>query len=346
MSILSGISNFFGLDIGTNAVRVVQLQGSGTKKLVRYASMPLDPRMTMSDAKADQQRVMQAVRQLLENAKISTKNVAFGLPSNKVFTTIVDIENLSTEEIGRTIRYQADALIPTSVKDSKLDWAVLGKSFKEEGKVEVLLSSVVNEYIEAKLDLIESIGLNVVAFEPDCLALTRSLSTPNNMLPCLILDIGSKTTDIIVLLEGAPRLVRSLPIGEESIIRSAMQNLNIDETQARQFVNKFGLQKDKLEGQVYNGIKSVIDSLMTDVEKSIKFFKARYIGKNIDRIVVSGTAAVLPEFPVYIANRFATKVEIGNAWRNVITSADQQPDLIKLSSQFAVAVGLAERNET
>lgn len=346
MSILSGVSSFFGLDIGTNEIRVVQLQGgSSPKQLLKYGHMPIDPKLSMSDAKADQQRVMQAVKQFIEQLGISTRNVAFGLPSNKVFTTIVDIERLSTEEIGKTIRYQADSLIPTSVKDSKLDWAVLGNSYKDEGKVEVLLSSVINEYIELKLDLLESIGLNVIAFEPDSLALARSLYSPQNELPCIVIDMGSKTTDIVILFQNSPRLVRSLPMGMESIIRSAMQNLNIDEKQARQFVYKFGLNRSKLEGQVFDGISSTIDALMGDIDKSIKFFKARYVGQDIDRIIVSGGVATLPDFPLFIANRFAVKVEIGNAWKNVAISSNQQAELMALSAQFAVASGLAQRIE-
>lgn len=346
MSILSGVSSFFGLDIGTNEIRVVQLQGgSSPKQLLKYGHMPIDPKLSMSDAKADQQRVMQAVKQFIEQLGISTRNVAFGLPSNKVFTTIVDIERLSTEEIGKTIRYQADSLIPTSVKDSKLDWAVLGNSYKDEGKVEVLLSSVINEYIESKLDLLESIGLNVIAFEPDSLALARSLYSPQNELPCIVIDMGSKTTDIVILFQNSPRLVRSLPMGMESIIRSAMQNLNIDEKQARQFVYKFGLNRSKLEGQVFDGISSTIDALMGDIDKSIKFFKARYVGQDIDRIIVSGGVATLPDFPLFIANRFAVKVEIGNAWKNVAISSNQQAELMALSAQFAVASGLAQRIE-
>jgi multidrug efflux pump subunit AcrA (membrane-fusion protein) len=38
-------------------------------------------------------------------------------------------------------------------------------------------------------------------------------------------------------------------------------------------------------------------------------------------------------------------VEIGNAWRNVSYGQDKQNDLLSVSSQFGVAVGLAERTE-
>src|SRR5690606_1250726 len=201
MSLLSGVSSFFGLDIGTTAVRVVQLRGSGpTKALVRYGYAPLEGNIGMSDAKADQQKVLSIIRDLLDQAKISTKDVAVGLPSNRVFTTVVDLEKLAPAELHKTLLYQADSLIPMPVSESKLDWALLGDSPKEKDKVEVLLSSVANEFVESRLDMLESIGLNVIAFEPDSLALARALTAPDNAAPAMVIDVGSKTTDIVITM--------------------------------------------------------------------------------------------------------------------------------------------------
>lgn len=346
MSILSGVSSFFGLDIGTTAARVVQLKGTGpTKALVKYGYVPLDGAIAVSDAKADQQKVMNAIRELLDQAKITAKDVAVGLPSNKVFSTVVDMDRLSPTELHKSLMYQADSLIPTPVAESKLDWALLGDSPKEAGKVEVLLSSVPDEFIETRLDMLEAIGLNVIAFEPDSLALARALTAPDNITPTMTIDIGNKTTDIVITMNGAPRLIRSLPTGTDAIIRSASQNLNVDEKQAQQFVYKFGLGKDKLEGQVYNAIIGTVDLLVNDVDKSIKFFATRYPNAKLDRIIVTGGASILPEFPLYLANKFGVNVEIGNAWRNIAFPADRQNELLAVSNHFGVAAGLAERSE-
>lgn len=346
MSMLSGVSSFFGLDIGTTAVRVVQLRGGGpTKALVKYGYMPIDAKISMSDAKADQQKVAQVVRELLEQARISTRDVAVGLPSNKVFTTVVDMDKLSPGELEKSLMFQADSIIPTPVAESKLDWAALGASPQDANKVEILISSVSNEFVENRLDLLESIGLNVIAFEPDSLALARALCAPDNPAPTMVVDIGNKTTDIVITMNGAPRLIRSLPTGTDAIVRSALQNLNIDEKQAQQFVFKFGLGKDKLEGQIYNAIIGTVDLLVNDIDKSIKFFLTRYPTVKMDRIIVTGGASVLPEFPLYLANKFGVNVEIGNAWRNVAFPADRQNELLALSNHFSVAAGLAERSE-
>lgn len=346
MSLLSGVSSFFGLDIGTTAVRLVELHGGGPiKSLVRYAYIPVDSKTVLSDSKADQQRLGQVIRELLEQSRVGTRNVAVGIPSQKVFTTVVDFDRLPSSELPSAIRYQADSLIPTPLEKSKLDWAVIGDSPKDKTKIEVLLSSVENTFVEQRLDLLESIGLDVIAFEPDNLALARALIAHDSPTPQMVVDMGSKTTDMVVVAGGAPRLTRSIPTGAESIIRAAAQNLNVDDNQARQFVFKFGMSRDKLEGRIYDAIISTIDILTGEIDKSIKFFKSRYADSNVGRVIVTGGASALPEFPLYIANKFGVEVEIGNAWRNVSFAPERQNELLAVSNHFGVASGLAERTE-
>lgn len=346
MSLLSGVSSFFGLDIGTTGIRLVELRGAGTSKaLVKYAYVPIEGKLTQSDSSADRQKLAQTIASLIGEAKLTTKNVAVGLPSSRVFTTIADMDRLPEQELGKALMYQADSLIPTPPAESKIDWALLGDSPKDKTKIEVLLSSVSNNFIEQRLDLLENIGLNVIAFEPDGLALPRAVIPQGTAMPQLVIDMGNLSTDLVITMGEAPRLVRSIPTGSEAIVRSAQQNLGIDDKQAQQFVYKFGISKEKLEGQVYQAIISTVDMLVGEVDKSIKFFQARYPESKLERVIVTGGASSIPEFPLYLANKFGLNVEIGNAWRNVSFAADRQNELLAVSNQFSVAVGLAERNE-
>jgi type IV pilus assembly protein PilM len=283
------------------------------------------------------------VATLVKQSGVTVKDVVVGIPSSKMFATVVDFPRLPAGELAKTVQYQLDTHIPMSITESKVDWAVVGDSPKSKDSVEVLIAAVSNTYAESRLDLLESIGLNVVAIEPDALALVRSLLPASSTGTFLILDIGDKTTDLVLTHGGAPRLIRSIPTGVNSFIKAAQQNLNVDEKQAAQFVYKFGLNADKLEGQVYRAIENTVNSLIGEVQKSVKFFTARYGEIPIEKIVVSGGASTLPGFPLYLANKTGQQVEIGNAWLNVSYPQSSHNDLIALSNNFSVAVGLAER---
>lgn len=346
MALLTGVSEFFGLDIGTVGVRLVELRGKWpAKSLLRYAYVPVDLQTSTSDSKADQLRMAGIIKNLLQQAQITTTNVVVNIPSKRVFTTVVDVDKMNKKDLEKSIKFQVGSLIPTAVENSKIDWEVIGDSPKDPNKVELLLSSVPNEFAEQRLDLLESIGLNVIAFEPDNLALSRALLDPSTANPQMVLDVGATSTDLVIVMNGIPRLTRSITIGIDSIIKAASQNLNIDMKQAHDLVYKFGVNKTKLEGQVYQAIISIVDLLLGEADKSIKFFENRYVNAKLERIVVTGAASTLPDFPVYMGTKLGISIEIGNAWRNVQYPPERQNELLQVSHLFGVATGLALRDE-
>jgi len=209
----------------------------------------------------------------------------------------------------------------------------------------VLIASVGNDYAEGRLDMFESLGLNVIAMEPEELALVRALVPPNFMDSAILLNMGEKSTDLVAVLGGMPRLIRTIPTGGEAIVKAATQNLSVDDKQAVQFVYKFGLVQNKLEGQVLKAIQGVVDGLIEEVNKSIKFFSTRYKNNKVTKLIVTGELAILPEFPLYLVNKTQIPVEIGNSWMNVEYSPSLKNELASKSYQYSVAVGLAERLE-
>ena len=103
MGIITGATDFFGLDIGTTAIRVVELHGGGkVRGLARFGQVAIDPNISQSDSHADQQKMVQYIRQVISEAKISSRNVAVGVPSSRTFTAVVDIDRLAPSELANT----------------------------------------------------------------------------------------------------------------------------------------------------------------------------------------------------------------------------------------------------
>ena len=98
--------------------------------------------------------------------------------------------------------------------------------------------------------MLENIGLNVVATEPDSIAMLRAIFTEGTSGAAMVFDMGYNASDLVVTKDGSPRLVRSVPIGLQALIKSAMINLNIEYNQAEQVILKFGMAQDRVEGQV------------------------------------------------------------------------------------------------
>jgi len=344
MALLKSTGDFFSLHVGSDAIYVVQLKGA-SKHLAHYGSLKIDKRIARSDAPADKQKLTTSIGKLVADSGITTKNVVVGVPADKSFVTVVDMPKLTGKDMEKSIEYQADQFVPLSADEAKIDWALLGPSPEGLDKTEVLIASVANDYAENRLDLLESLGLNVIAMEPEQLGLVRALTPDDYNESAIVLDMNEMSTNLIAIHDGLPRLIRTIPTGGEAIVRAATQNLSVDAHQATQFVYKFGLMGDKLEGQVLLAIQNVVDSLIEEVNKSIKFFNTRYKNANIAKLVVTGELAILPEFPLYLVNRTQIPVEIGNSWLNVTYPQSLMNELASISHQYSVAVGLAERQE-
>ena len=106
------------------------------------------------------------------------------------------------------------------------------------------------------------------------------------------MDMGEVSTDLAIVYGDTPRLVRTIPTGIASLVKAAVQNLNVQEDQARQFILKFGLAPDRLEGQVLHAIETALEGFSAEVEKSIKFFQTRYPNIPVSGMTLSGFAAV------------------------------------------------------
>ncbi len=342
---VNGVGDFFALDIGTNAVRVVQLSstGPGTWSLDHFGYAPLDEKTSSSASPESLRRLGEVIMTAVGQSGIKTKNVVIGLPSSKTFTTVIEVPSMPVAELKNTIKYQVDQYIPMAVNEAKVDWALLGTSLHDPKQQEVLIASTANAYAEERLEFIESLGLNVIAAEPDPLAMIRSLLPDGTNDARLIIDVGEQSTDLAITYADAPRLVRTIPTGIRSLIKAAVQNLNVQEDQARQFILKFGLAPDRLEGQVYRAIESVLDNFATELTKSIKFFQTRYPNTPVGGIMLSGFGAVVPQFGAYVSSKTGIPSAMANPWQRVKVSQADQQQLMSVAAEFATVIGLAQR---
>lgn len=345
MKLVKGLGDFFGLDIGTNAVRVVQLSRTGAGwSLVHYGYTPVDSKITSGDSPEARRRLGEAIMTAVGQAGIRTSNVAIGLPSNKTFSTVIDVPKVSEQELKAMMKYQVDQYIPMSSDEAEVDWVLLGESLHAQNQYEVLLTSTLKTYAEERLELVEGLGFNVIAEEPDAIAMVRSLSVTDSQDARLIIDMGENSTDLAVVYNGAPRLIRMIPTGLSSLVRAAVQNLNVQEDQARQFILKFGLASDRLDGQVLRAIDSTLDSFSSELIKSIKFFQTRYPNTAVSGILLSGFGSVIPQLDSYVMNKAGIQSIVADPWQRVQVSQADQQQLAPIASEFAIAVGLAQRS--
>ena len=346
MNLLHGVGDFFSLDIGTNSMRIIQLAGDDRSgwSLLRYAYVPIEQKLTADNTDLGKKRLGEAIMGAVEQAGIKTKSVAVGLPASKTFTSVVETETLPEKELDKVFKYEIDKYVPMPMSDAKADYLVLGPSPNDPSKTEILVSSVAKDYAEDVLETIEKTGLNVIAMEPEPLAMARALAIPGAIDATMIVDFGEKSTDLVIYFKNQPRLVRSIPGGFNTLVKAVSNGLNVREDQSRQFILKFGIDQNQVEGKVFAILNSHLDNYAAELAKSVRFFQTKYLGGKVGGIVLSGYAGMIPLFPEYIESKTNVPAMRGNPWQLVRTTAGQQKALMSVASEFAVAIGLSERS--
>jgi len=346
MNLLHGVGDFFSLDIGTNSMRIVQLSGGSQNgwTLQKYAYVPVSPKLVQDSSELGRKRLGEAILGAVNQAGIKTKNIAVGLPASKTFTSVVETETLPEKELVKAFKYEIDKYVPMPLSEAKADYYILGPSPNDPAKTEVLVSSVAKDYAEATMETIEKTGLNIVAMEPEPLAMARSLAIPGAIDATMIVDFGEKSTDIVIVFKGQPRLVRSIPGGFGTLVKAIATGLGVREDQSRQFILKFGLDETQVEGQVFRILNTHLNNFASELAKSVRFFQTKYLGGKVGGIVLTGYASMTPLFPEYIEAKTNVPTMKGNPWQLVRTTPEQQQALMGVASEFAVAIGLSERS--
>ena len=319
MSLIHGVGDFFALDIGTVAIRLVQLSGDASHgwTLQKFAYVPVDRKILEDGSAAGARRLGETILGAMQQAGITTKNVAVGMPASKTFTTVVKVDNQSEAELMNTIKYQLDKYIPMAIDEATVSYVSLGVCPHDATKAEVLVSSTANAFAEARMEMIESFGLNVIAQEPESLAMARALMPVGAQDARLIIDLGERSTDLVMMYRGVPRLVRSIPGGLMLLIKTVVAALGVKEEQARQFILKFGLAQDKVDGQVFKALDSTLESFAAEISKSIRFFQSEYMNAPVGGIVLSGFAGMIPFIAEYIEAKTGVPTAQGNPWQLV-----------------------------
>lgn len=337
--------NYFGLDLGSNAIKLAQVRElHGSPSLITYGDIETPANMLSSDSEIDQNRLSDLIKQLAEDARVTSKNVVAGLPASSTYTSVIKVPKLKDEELAQSIRFQADKYIPMAIDQVKLDWIVVGEDV-ENDEQEVLLVAAPISTATKYLNIIQKAGFELLSLEINPLAQARSLVSIKNPDSCVvILDMGVNNTDLSVIDKGVPRLVRSVSVGSRSFRRMISQNLGLDDTQADQFMKKFGMMEGKLDNQVISSMKPLVDNLIEETKKSISFYQEKNKDRNVEKVIITGGTSALPELPMYLANNIGVTVEIGNPWQNVSYPAEIQQQLAGLALNYATALGLALRN--
>jgi type IV pilus assembly protein PilM len=210
--------------------------------------------------------------------------------------------------------------------------------------IRVLVTAAPQNLVNRYMAIFKMAGLKLISLETESFALSRSL-IGQDQSTVLIIDIGSITSDICVIKESVPILNRSIDIGGLSVSRAIADSLKIDLERAEQFKRDFGL--GSTSGIDQKGVNKTIASALSPIINEIKYVLDLYQSQEnqlVEKIVLTGGTALLPNLDQYLQELFNKPVIIGNPWDRIIYPPELKPVLDEIGSRLTVSIGLAMRD--
>jgi type IV pilus assembly protein PilM len=342
-----------GLDIGSSAVKAVELKPAGKGyKVTAYAAEAVPPDSIVDGAIIDAGAVSDAIRRMFDgNKAFKSKEVCASLSGNAVIVKKITLPVMTESELNESIYWEAEQYIPFDVQDVNLDYQILdaGTGPDARGSMDVLLVAAKKEKIGDYTSVIAQAGRLPVIVDVDAFALQNAYEVNYGLNPAqvvVLLNAGASAINVNILQGDQSLFARDISMGGNAYTEAVQKELGLPFETADQL--KKGIPVD---GATFEDaqpvLRAVTETVLLEIQKTFDFYKASAASDHIDRIVVSGGASRVDGFREMLQERFSAPVEEFDPFRTVEWDVKKLGgDPADVSATAAVAVGLALRRVT
>ncbi len=355
MGIFDSGNMALGIDIGTSAVKIVQLKKSPNGiELINYGYRPLPPEAMADGSVSDPSTVAEAIKELKKERNFKSSGVFASISGQNVIMRFTKLPIMDAAELESSVKYEAEQYVPYSIDEVGITHAVLKTVEEEEGegKYKILLVVAQKELVTSYTEVIkQSLGKKCEVVDVDTIAAINALENSYMQTAdsqeggevVAIIDSGARTTNISVLKSGILEFTRNIPIAGNNITESLKDTLKQEFDQAESTKISEGSIGDGSGSEISEVIQGTVDELASEIRRSFDYFKAQSREPMIHKIILSGGTAKLRGFDTYLMNELGVDVSVGNPLEGIQVNVADSDDFYENLQQFTVAIGLALR---
>ena len=340
--------NVVGLDIGSSAVKLVELKEKkgGAFSLVKLGIERLSPEAIVDGSIMDSSMVVETIGKLNTGKGVKNSNYATSLSGHSVIIKKISLPAMSAEELGESIQWEAEQYIPFDINDVNLDYVPLNTPGSGDN-IEVILVAVKKEKINDYTSVISQTGKNPVLVDVDAFALQNAYEMNHDVDEGRVLalvNIGASVTNVNVLSGRNSMFWRDITFGGNQYTDAIQRELSLSFEQAEE-LKRGRAQGDHTIQQVIPILNSVSEDFAGELRKTLDFFTATSGAERVDEIVLAGGGSGVLNLDAILRDKFGIPVTIMDPFRRVTVDESQfnPEELAEIAPSMAIAVGLAMR---
>lgn len=346
---------FLGLDIGRQYVKMVTAEKTkdGYRVLDAGSRLVPDANSAFDPEKIDRSHWVMAVRELFKQQSFNpkkAKSLITGIGGSSASIKQITTMEMPSEELESAMTFEARKHIPMDGTDAVIDYQILGSNKQEVDKIDVGLVACTKGTLTSHMDLLKECGLKAGIVDVNPIAMSNAFSFVKNMPEdglVVMLDIGAVSSGLVVYGINQQFFTRDLPIGSHHFVKEISEKKEIGYTQAQDSLFKEGILASKTqtddvskEGSVSLAERTVYDSLVEDMRRSLRFY-AKQTGQSFFlKIFLSGGGAPTPGLAEFVNQKLNIECAVFDPFENV---EGKEKLSISNPSQFTTALGLGIR---
>lgn len=343
-----GGASTVGLDIGTSAVRAVQVStGRNGVALTSFGQEPLAPGAVVDGEIRDSAAVSDAVARLWKKAKLGPKKAVLGIANQNVVIRQIDLPFLEEKEFRSSIKFHVADHIPIPVDEAELDYEILTEYETDEGRMmRVLLVAASTQMVEGFVTAVADAGVQAVAIDVSPFAVARAVSAVargdiGGQGAEAVIDIGAAVTKILVHENGEVQFVRILMVGGDTITEALAEELEIPFEEAEAL--KVDLGQAPGETATERVLSKATQAMVDEVGGSIHYYLSQEESVALNSVVVTGGGSLTKGLVEKLDDTLGQQTSIGAPLLEMETKkAGLNEDQLRMADNVvAAAVGLA-----
>lgn len=342
-----------GVDIGSSAIKLVQLRPSGrTMTLQNFGIEPVPPQTIVDGVILNHGAVVDALKNLAKRIHLKGKTIALAVSGNSVIIKRLTIPAMEGAALDEQMEWEVRQNIPFSRDDVLVDYEVLTKQ-TPTGQMEVLLVAAKREIVGQYLQVVRDAGFQPIIVDAAALALQNAVEGGIGFAPgeaVAIINVGATYSTLSIVSSGRPSFNRDLGTGGNTYTEAIQRQLavSLDGAEAYKVGGVYaavGVAADVVPQEVHRILWHVSEQVAEEFQRSIDFYMNDAIDARLSRIYLSGGSCLVPQLPKAIQDRSRIPVEIINPFARVGVDARRfDVEYLRVNAPVAtIAFGLATR---
>lgn len=298
------------LDIGTHTIKAISAKSGKQIQLIKTVDIPNSLGLVIPQSDQETTQFSEMIANLLNDYKLDASDVRLSLPESVIANKVIEVPILTDAELASAIGWQAEQYIPIPKDDLSLEYQVLSRPDKKlpDAKMKVLLVASRKSFIQKLNDIFLNLGIEPTVMETQMFSVIRALNLLSDDPETLIVHMGASSLDLAVIANGMFDFIFSTKNGAQLLTNAIAQSFALDLKQAEEYKITCGLNPEQLEGKLVQVILPIVNNVVVEIQKALRYFSQLHPGQTIKRVVLSGGPAEMIGFSQYLAQQVNTEV--------------------------------------